>query len=294
MISVLAWFANYGTTIHQCRTFCRDAGQTATVQAFAAALTTQLNTFKSKLADLQSVYANLKCQTTSLIALQNLLHHDLELFHGIKSMMTTSITSNHLLTQLHGLVCQSHAIGSHSLHEFLLTLFLPPLETYLRPLHGWMTQGILNPSNHPEFFITFTLQNDHPVYHLIRENGDPIAPRFMLHIVNRVLAAGKTMDFIKHLSPLSPIDNDSFASFLEDEADLGPDSMNPFEHAFETALDAWIMTKYDFASEALRRMLHSQKDLWEQLDRLHGVYCMLSYREMTLFTENLFHKVWLL
>lgn len=268
-------------------------GQVATVQAFAAALTTQLNIFNSKLADLQSVYANLKCQTTSLIALQNLLQHDLELFQGLKSIVTTT-TSNTLLTQLHELVCQSHAMGSHSLHEFLLTLFLPSLETYLRPLHGWMTQGALYPSNYPEFFITSSLQNDHPVYHLIRENGDPVAPRFMLHIVNRVLAAGKTTDFVKHLSTLDPIDNDSLTLFLRQEADLGPASLNPFEQAFDTALDAWIMRKYDFASEALRRMLHSQTDLWEQLDRLHGVYCMLSFREMTLFTENLFRKVYLL
>ena len=99
------------------------------------------------------------------------------------------------------------------------------------------------------------------------------------------------MDFIKHLSTISPVDHDSFTLFLENECDLGPESMNPFEQAFDTALETWIMKKYDFASEALRGMLHSQKDLWEQLDRLHGIYCMLSYREMTLFTESLFHKV---
>ena len=99
------------------------------------------------------------------------------------------------------------------------------------------------------------------------------------------------MDFIKHLTTISPIDHDSFTSFLQTEGDLGPESINPFEQAFDTALDTWIMKKYDFASEALRGMLHSQKDLWEQLDRLHGIYCMLSYREMTLFTESLFHKV---
>jgi hypothetical protein len=154
-----------------------------------------------------------------------------------------------------------------------------------------MTQGILTSSHHPEFFITSTLQNDHPTYDLIRQNGAPIAPHFMLPLVTRVLAAGKTMDFIKHLTTLSPMQHDSFTSFLQTECDLGPESMNPFEQAFDTALDAWIMKKYDFASEALRGMLYCQKDLWEQLDRVHGIYCMLSYREMTLFTESLFYKV---
>ena len=100
------------------------------------------------------------------------------------------------------------------------------------------------------------------------------------------------MDFIKHLTTLLPMEHDSFTSFLQSECDLGPESMNPFEEAFETALDAWIMKKYDFASEELRGMLYYQKDLWEQLDRVHGIYCMLSYRELTLFTESLFHKVW--
>ena len=99
------------------------------------------------------------------------------------------------------------------------------------------------------------------------------------------------MDFIKHLTAIDNIEQSSFTSFLQDEVDLGVESMNPFEQAFGTALDAWILRKYNFTSEALRKMLHCQKDLWEQLDRLHGIYCLLAYREMTTFAETLFHKV---
>src|SRR5208282_5251770 len=64
--SILFWFADYGFSIHVCRTFIKTPSKTATLQAFSAALSTQLQTFNSKLAELQSTYANLKTQTTSL------------------------------------------------------------------------------------------------------------------------------------------------------------------------------------------------------------------------------------
>lgn len=286
--SILSSLAEYGTSIHLCRSFCRHPSKTATLQAFSASLSTQLHIFNTKLAEIQSTYANMKTQTTSLISLQNLLHDDLELFHEIESLLLTSQTSNSLLTNLHGLACQSHAIGSHSLHEFILKLFIPPLETYLRPLHGWMTQGNLNTANYPEFFITSTLHNDVQVYDLVREKSETIAPRFMLHVVNRVLAAGKTMDFVKRMKSLTTTSDDDF---LHDRLDYEHNPMNPFEQAFENALDEWIMEKYDFASIALKGILNDSSELWIQLNRVHGIYCMLSHISMSKFTHVLFEKV---
>jgi hypothetical protein len=236
------------------------------------------------------MYANLNCQTTSLIALQNILHDDLELFHQVKSLVTTSYTSSTLLSRLHGLVCQSNAIGSHSLHKFINDLFLPALETYLRPLHAWMTHGDLDSSSYPEFFISSTLENGHPVYDLVKDNGGVMAPKFMLHIVNRVLAAGKTMDFVKRMHTVKETKDDKFTSFLKLEIGKGG-SMNPFEQAFENVLDMWITKKYDYASEMLRETLHDKSELWRTLDGIHGIYCMLAYPSMTKFTQNLFQKV---
>lgn len=286
--SVLSWFADYGSSIHFCRTFIQTPAKTPTLQAFSAALSTQLQTFNSKIADLQSTYANLKTQTISLIALQNRLRDDLELFHNLKSLTTTSNTSNSLLTNLHDLACQSHAIGSHSLHNFTLKLFLPALESYLRPLHTWMTCGDLNSTTYPEFFITSTLHEKHPVYELSLENT---APRFMLHIVNRVLAAGKTMDFVKRMRSVTSLAEDNFTTSLQRQLDYENSAINPFEQAFETALDAWILEKYEFASSMLREMLGNSSELWTQLDRVHGIYCMLSHHSMNLFTHTLFEKV---
>ena len=286
--SILSWFADYGFSIHVCRTFIKTLSKTATLQAFSASLSTQLQTFNSKLADLQSTYANLKTSTTSLIALQNHLRDDLELFHNLKSLVTTSNTSNSLLTNLHDLACQSHAIGSHVLHNFTLHLFLPALETYLRPLHGWMTRGDLNSASYPEFFITSTLHEKHPVYDLSQENT---APGFMLHIVNRVLAAGKTMDFVKRMRSVTSVADDNFTTFLQRQLDYENSTINPFEQAFETALDAWILEKYEFASSVLRETLNDSSELWTQLDRVHGIYCMLSHHSMNQFTHTLFEKV---
>ena len=289
--SVLSWFADYGSSIHACRTFIKTPSKTATLQAFSAALSTQFQIFNSKLADLQSTYANLKTQTTSLIGLQNHLRDDLELFHSLTSLVTTSNTSNSLLTTLHDLACQSQAIGLHSRHDFTLKLFLPALETYLRPVHGWMTRGDLNSANYPEFFITSSLHEKHPVYDLSQENT---APRFMLHIVNRVLAAGKTMDFVKQMRSFRSTADDNFTIFLQHQLNYENSAINPFEQAFEMALNAWISEKYEFASNMLKEMLDDSSELWTQSDRVHGIYCMLSHHSMNRFTHSLFEKVFLL
>ena len=151
-----------------------------------------------------------------------------------------------------------------------------------------MTTGDFNPSIYPEFFIASTLHGQHPVYDIARDNG---APRFMLHIVNRVLAAGKTMNFVKRMKSVTAISDTKFTTFLQDHLDYDG-AMNPFEQAFENALDAWILEKYNIASRALRVTLNDSSDLWTQLDRIHGIYCMLSHQPMSDFTHTLFEKVY--
>lgn len=229
--------------------------------------------------------------TISLIALQNLLRGDLELFNEIKPIVTTDPPSNVILSHLYDSACQAHAIGSRSLHDFILRLFLPSLDTYLRPFHAWMTQGHLNTCDYPEFFITSTLNNGHRVFDLVQDNGFTLAPRFMSRVVSRIFAAGKTMDFVNCLNQSSSIDIIPFTPFLHIREF---DPLNPLDQAFGIALDAWIMQKYDLASKILRKTLHSRSELWTQLNCVHRIYLMLSHEAMARFTEMLFQKVILL
>jgi Gamma tubulin complex component N-terminal len=232
----------------------------------------------------------MKTQTTSLLALQNQLRDDLELFHGLHPVVNSSHTSSTLLSHLYDLACQSNSIGSTSLHKFILDLFLPALETYFRPLHAWMTNGDLDVTTHPDFFIISTSTTDgHPIHHLVHTTSDLSAPKFMLHIVNRVLAAGKTVDFVKRMQPVVAVDNDTFTTFLQDRLDDG--GVNPFDQAFGNTLEVWISRKYEVASAALRRTLNDGSELWRQLDGIHGVYCGLSHHAMGLFIRSLFQKV---
>ena len=99
------------------------------------------------------------------------------------------------------------------------------------------------------------------------------------------------MDFVKRMRSVDSTPDDNFTQFLQRQLDCESSVMNPFEQAFETALDAWIMEKYEFASNALKGTLDDSSELWTQLDRVHGIYCMLSHHSMTLFTRTLFEKV---
>jgi len=284
--SLLTRFADYGTSIHLCRTYSRHTSKIPTIQTFSAALSAHLSDLALTLANLQTTYANLTTDTTSLLSLQITLSPQLELFHSLRTVLF-STSSNSLLTALHKTACQSHAIGNLRLHEFILSLFLPSLETYLRPLHGWMTEGTLDPTIHPEFFIISTQTEDRVVYEI---SGG--VPRFMEHTVNRVLAAGKTINFIKSLrSPMTYLDSTPFSSSLRDQFDSDTSSISPFEQAFEAGFEAWITQKYDFASQMLCDTLGSSREIWDQLDWIHGLYCLLHVSCMNRFTAALFEKM---
>ena len=285
--SILTWFADYGSSIQACRTFTHLHHQSATIQRLAAALSTHLHIFTSKLASLQTLYANMNTETASLLALQNMLSQDLELFGQIKPIITSSHSTPTILSRLFELTSQSHAVSNKPLFIFLKDIFIPTLETYFRPLHAWMTQGILDSSNQLDFFVTSSNnQENHSIFAL---NGN--VPPFMKNSAYHVLAAGKTMDFVKHVRSIPSVEDDSFTSFLKTELDEEEGTMNPFEQAFEAALNAWISKKYSFASKQLRITLDTSSELWNCLDGLHGVYCMLNYIPMTTFMNCLFLKV---
>jgi len=284
--SILRSFADYGSSINMCRTFCKVPSKTPTIQSFSAALSAQLNSLNTKLANLQSQYANLNTHTTSLIVLQNTLQPDLEVFHSLKPLVSGPHTSTSLLTELHELACHSNAIGDVPFYKFVLRLFIPTLETYLRPLHAWMTSGQLQFSN--DFFINHSQEGGIQMYDLTRDaNNGVAAPRFMLPVINRILAAGKTMAFVNRMSVANSSipSSDTFPQFETN-------GVNPFEQAFEMTLDAWITEKYALASESLKVAIHDTSEIWRELDRVHGIYSMLSHQNMTLFMDKLFQKVY--
>ena len=234
------------------------------------------------------MYANFKSRTTSLLALKNKLSGELEYFNQIKAVIKTANSSNTLLSQLHELACHSHATGLESLHKFTLALFLPSFDTYLRPLNGWMTKGELNTPVYPEFFVATREIDGRPVFELVRDKGGVAAPRFMLGVVDRVIAGGKSMNFVKQSKPTPDIDEECFTAFFKGQASS---KINPFEQSFENALESWIAKKYDIASNALRELIQNNGQLWDELDRIHGIYCMISHQAIGRFTAALFQRV---
>jgi len=161
-----------------------------------------------------------------------------------------------------------------------------------------MTQGDLDTSIYPDFFITSTPDpsTNHLSYDLIKDSDNNTnavtAPRFMLHIVNRVLAAGKTVTFLKRMDPIpcTLAQGTNFTPFLRERIHRGG-GVDPFEQAFESALDEWVGEKYEVVSRMLRTSIHEGSELWRIVGGVQGVYCLLHYSAMTRFTQLLFQRV---
>jgi len=98
------------------------------------------------------------------------------------------------------------------------------------------------------------------------------------------------MDFVNRMSPGSSVSRNSLSSQFPRIATSG---VNPFEQVFEIAVDNWITEKYTIASMALKTVIQDTSGIWMELDRVHGIYCMLSHQCMMSFQDKLFQRVFI-
>ncbi|MCJ1310743.1 hypothetical protein MMC25_004409 [Agyrium rufum] len=283
---LLEQFAQLGKDLNLLRIASRQPERLAVLQTFQSELGHRIQKFDQGLSGIEDRFIHPSGKETLTLAkvlaeVQHLSGCLVALATILPSRNDSSQTEFILLEHLFDLIVSSQAIDDIILSKFVSTLFFQCLKTYLKPISSWMTVGELN--GDPDSFFTSKHVETLPLSRLwtdqykMRSNakGEIPAPKFLHIAAKKIFNTGKSIIFLKQLGlrlrPETFADVPDLASLMERDAGWFLE-LCPFEDLFAGALDNWIASQYQSASERLLHKLGSSCGLWRSLDALDHIY----------------------
>ncbi|RAH72925.1 putative gamma-tubulin complex component GCP5 [Aspergillus aculeatinus CBS 121060] len=284
--SVLRSLSSVGTQVDILRLFVRMPQTIPSMQTFQRGLEGCLSNYDMFLSKAQHQYLS-PTSTASVSLLQ--LSEDvcretrllLILSDLVSKLETTSVNASvQCLNRLYDVVCLTQATGDDDGFAVLADLFFSCLETYARPIRLWLETGKLEEAANHGFFVHHQQKNGdlrtlwHDWYTLDALSNISSVPQFIQPIMQKVLIAGKSMVFLRHLN-MSPGDEDRRKTSVTIEDVCPPESPSsylPFSILLESALQRMVEENYNATSALLRRKFDKQCGLWESLQALEYIY----------------------
>ncbi|PYH48662.1 putative gamma-tubulin complex component GCP5 [Aspergillus saccharolyticus JOP 1030-1] len=284
--SVLRLLCSVGTQIDVLRLFVRTPQAIPYMQTCQRGLEGCLSRFDRFLSEEQGEYLS-PTATTSVSLLQ--------LFEGVgresrlllilsdlvSGLETASVDSSvHFLNRLYDATCLAQATGDDDGFTVLADLFFSCFETYARPIRSWLDKGELEDSVNHGFFVHHQPKNGdlrtlwHDWYTLEEPSKLSAVPIFIQPIMHKILIAGKSMVFLRHLN-MGPKDEGRQSTSVTLEDVCRPDSFAsylPFSALLESALQKMVEQNYATTSALLRSKFDEQCGLWESLQALEHIY----------------------
>jgi gamma-tubulin complex component 5 len=277
---LLSQLANIGRQLYRLRQWTRHPSALPLIQTFEAVARARIADYDRYLAELQQRY--LVPDTPISVSL-------LELHNEIRTSSTPILRLARLvediepqllvnpfahLEALFDQIALAQMTLEKDVFDYLSNVFFECLQTYLKPIRKWMESGELG-SNDETFFV---FENDsssevsslwHDRFVLRRGKGDALrSPHFLQPAALKIFNTGKSVVFLKELGIYgSGVSFDPEPKLNHDivcgAADL---PISPFPELFNTAFEAWIRSKYSFASSMLKKHLFSRCGLFNILN----------------------------
>lgn len=301
----LGALAVIGSAVHRLRQWTKEGQSVQLLQTFQAAVIRRCQQFDRAVATLEKRFIKSTIATTvSLMEVDAEVQSSssplLRLAQLIAGLPPASDAFAYLET-LYDHVCSTHMVGEVANFEYLAKLFFECLQTYLKPIRRWMDHGELE-SHDESFFISETGRGTEPssLWHeryalRYADCGVVYAPKFLHPAAQKILNAGKSVVFLRHLGFY---DFTASLALLEPRLDFDAVCQTgdalllvPFSETFETAFDDWIRSKYHVASAKLSQHLVTRCELWRVLDALEYVYFSKDGSLFQAFANSVFEKL---
>lgn len=300
-------FADYGSSLSHLRSWAARSQSIPLLQVFQGSIQARVSTFDHLLSRIQerlvdpkedivvsllSVKVNIEADVQPLVRLAEITKRlDAEPYaHAFR-----------FLEMLYDETCTSQMAGDDSMYGFLGRLFFECFQVYLHPIRIWMEDGELGQGDNV-FFISEGSGQVEPValwesrFKLRQtQNGVLHAPSFLRAAASKIFTTGKSVVVLKHLNKFPLIQ--TFESRLEPILDFDTVcnpaifQLAPFQDLFDVAFDAWIQSKHQYASSALRKILFDSCGLHTSLEAMSKVYFMADGSAGAAFTNPLFDKL---
>lgn len=300
-----------GDLLNSLRRWVRMTQSLAYLQAIQASLQRSLMAFSAQLAKIERRY--LQLQQDQLVSLIEIHTEVAELARPLVHLsgIVSSVSSKPvevqspfmLLDALYEEACLAHLSNDDSVFATTALLLCEGIKTYLHPLKAWIEDGQL-PNRDADVSPVEEVQEDCELGQVWQRrwklrtaaDGAPLAPAFMLPMVSRAFALGKTTAFMKLLGrsevsePHILVSKTARPDLSKLLADAQSASLTPFSHNLEEALSCWLDGTSDGVTPTLPIRLLKAHDLGRSLDALEYVYFSKDGSSFQAFAESLFES----
>ncbi|KAK8153998.1 Spc98 family-domain-containing protein [Phyllosticta citrichinensis] len=304
--------AETGTGLSQLRLWTKGAQSVALVQTFRAAVLEEIRLFDKFLSQLQATFLDSAAVAVSIADILSRVRPQASLRLRLKDLIQNAsqkvqTTPFILLEALYDEVNLAQMTGEVDVFNFLGRIFFACLQTYLKPIRRWMTEGELRTDDQIFFVGTADKSSEaaslwHDQY-VLRQDGQGRlhAPSFLHPAARKIFNSGKSVVFLREMGKYEravSTGQEEPRLDLETVCNGGVVTHSPsamplvsFSELFNSAFETWIRSKYTFASSVLREQLFTNCGLWTSLDALEHVYFSKDGTLLQAFADALFDKI---
>ncbi|KAK8208141.1 Spc98 family-domain-containing protein [Phyllosticta capitalensis] len=305
-------FADIGTGLSELRAWAKENHSVALLQTFRSAVLDELRSFDKFLSELQATYLDSHAVAVSLTDILNKVRPQASLQLRLKDLIQNASqkvqqTPFVLLEALYDEINLAQMTGEAAVFSFLGRIFFFCLQTYLKPIRRWMTEGQLGADDQIYFVGTADKSSDaaslwHDQY-VLRQDGQGKlhAPSFLHPAARKIFNSGKSVVFLRELGkydggPVSTMGQEAeprldLETVCSSSTTFSALPLVAFSSLFTSAFDDWIRSKYSFASAVLREQLFADCGLMASLDALEHVYFSADGTLFQAFADALFNKI---
>lgn len=301
----LLQFATLGNSLQELRQWVRSVQSLPYVRTCQAITERLLADFGTQLATLEERYVGKSVDTVvSLIRVlsetQNLARHLASI-----AIITTNMPSDSpfaLLDELFDCVSTAQLTGDDEAFNVLGSVLFESVQTYVRPVATWISNGIIA-GDLQDFFVEQSTTECRPgdLWHSkytlrLSSDGSKYTPRFLQDIAEDIFAKGKAKMFLDHLVHGSNVPEiltyshpgPDFAS-LRQEVESNP--LTSFSELFDKTLQDWTQNISTDVAPRLKGLLLNQHSLLGLLSAMDSIYTSANGTLLQDFTDSLFERI---
>ena len=311
ILDVLNQATEVGTNLQFLRDWAYESQSVAYLQSVQATAQTLLAKLDSELGNIEQRYISTGSDTSvsiiEVVEQVTVVSRPLCLLSQIiqKSVKTSRDQESFaVLNALYHAVCIAQISNENTALLAIATVFFAALHTYLRSLEVWVVTGSIRARDADVLFVNVQRADcnlgDLWQYRFslrVQSNGSAHAPKFMLYLIDRMFALGKSRAFVRALGRIEDDSGDSplvtqSKSILENlPQQLDANGLTPFLQLLGDVLERWIAQISTDSAPLLRSKLCNDHGLSKMLSGLPYVYFSKDGVLLQDFADALFNRL---
>lgn len=199
------------------------------------------------------------------------------------------------LETLYSSVRTSQLCADTGQFQCLMSVLIPALKMYIKPIIQWMGNGTLNKDTLPPFIETAADEfNPRKIWNQqfkVASTFQRRQPNFLAETVDQILSCGKTSAFLHELRKRLPIAYSDPMSTTQFEVPTTGEILLPFAHLFEQVWQQFVENCLHGLTTRLKQTLRTHCNFKETLDAIQQLYFPRNGLQMHDIELKIFYQV---